>query len=167
MLEEFFRDIAPGNTTELTAVNTLAEHGIVPASKSLVVDTDTVEGWDLSSKQEGFAIIDNVLVTVNDNDFGLEFTGLSKVGVVPLSGECVLKEEDHEDDHEHEGEEEEDDHEGEKEVENHDHEKEEDDHDHDHKDEEKEMDSSSSFGTTVTLAISTICISFLFGNILV
>lgn len=151
MLEEFFMDIAPGNATELTAVNALAEHGIVPAFKSLVVYTDTVEGWDLSSKQEGFAIIDNVLVTVNDNDFGLEFTGLSNVGVVPLSGKCALKEDDndHKDDHEHKGEEDEDD------------------HDHDHEDEEKEMDSSSSFGTTVTLAISTICVSFLFRNILV
>ena len=89
-LEGLYADISPGNTTELTAVNTLAENGIVPATKSLVADTDTIEGWELSSKQEGFAIVNNVLVTVNDNDFGLEFNGLSKVGVAPLSPSCEI-----------------------------------------------------------------------------
>ena len=93
-LEGLFSDISPGNTTDLTAVNTLAENGIAPATKSLVVDTDTIDGWELSSKQEGFAIVNNILVSVNDNDFGLEFNELSKVGVAPMNPSCAIDEAD-------------------------------------------------------------------------
>jgi hypothetical protein len=90
VLEGYFADVAPGDTVDLTAVNTLGDNGIVPATKSLVMDSVTVQGWSLSSKQEGFAITPSgVLTTIDDNDFGLELNTNSMVGEVSVSEKCM------------------------------------------------------------------------------
>jgi len=84
-LEGFLAD-----TSEAAYVNTLSAQGISPASKTLIANTATIEGWELPSKQEGFAFMGGSMVTVNDNDFGLEFSGPSMVGVVQLNGACAV-----------------------------------------------------------------------------
>lgn len=77
------------DTADSAFVNTLAGNGVQPAGKVLVADSATISGWDLPSKQEGFAILGSAMVTVNDNDFGLEFSSNSVVGVVGLNPACV------------------------------------------------------------------------------
>jgi alkaline phosphatase len=59
------------------------------ATKTIVFDTATTEGWTYSMKQEGFTLLnDCVMAFGDDNDFGLE--GNTEAGVVTVQlGECV------------------------------------------------------------------------------
>ena len=62
-----------GNTAlESLAESELAAIGVVPVTKTLVVDLAEA-GYDFAEKPEGLALIDeNTLAVLNDNDFGLE-----------------------------------------------------------------------------------------------
>ena len=57
---------------ESLAESELADIGVVPVTKTLVVDL-AESGYDFADKPEGLALIDeNTLAVLNDNDFGLE-----------------------------------------------------------------------------------------------
>jgi hypothetical protein len=82
-----------GQTLEQLCLNTpcdtaLAVNGIVPVSKSLVVDLLTLGRLYPHDKPEGFVVIDNTtLAVVNDDDFGVvDMNGALSEKLLPATG---------------------------------------------------------------------------------
>jgi len=75
-------------------IDGLEELKISPAKKALVMDTgdirdSTIEGWTEADKQEGVVLLNPCVVALgNDNDFGLEGQGASRLSIVQLE-KCV------------------------------------------------------------------------------
>ena len=64
--------LAGDTALESLTESELADIGVVPVAKTLVVDL-AESGYDFADKPEGLALIDeNTLAVLNDNDFGLE-----------------------------------------------------------------------------------------------
>jgi len=65
-----FDDIATAPSLEQLKTEDLAAAGVVPVAKTVVLDTDTLDGFP--SKIESVALIDaNTLLLATDNDFGI------------------------------------------------------------------------------------------------
>jgi len=62
--------------------------GIVPAKKTLMMNSATTQGWNLSYKQSGFTIVGDSIVSIEDNEFGLNGNSNTRVGVIQMNPAC-------------------------------------------------------------------------------
>jgi hypothetical protein len=82
--------VGPGGTLELLTPAGLALAGIVPVSKTLVIDLDAA-GFDRADKHEGLAFIGpGTIAVLNDNDFQLEGTFDTATGLLTPNGDPTL-----------------------------------------------------------------------------